>query len=112
MTTIRRSYPEPIQPTEQLGAITWHVHVDDYGLYSFEKWWLSKHGVAISPVCPSETPIADVEWYCNGEQIGRVVRTETKHGGDYALIGRGFDGRAGRVIAIECFCESHKQQMA
>ena len=90
--------------------ITWHLHTDDYGLYSFETWWLTKDGQRISPNCPSETPIQDVDYYCKGKRIERVVKTRTDHSGDYQLIGRGFDGQAHHVIAITCQCESHEVQ--
>lgn len=88
--------------------IEWHLHTDIYGnLYSFETWWLAENGKRISPNCPSETPIQDVNYYTKGRKVDRVVRTHADHNDNFQLVGRGFDGKAHHVLAVECFCNSH-----
>src|SRR5262249_12947127 len=89
--------------------ITWHIHTDDYGLYSFDTWWLTEDGKRISPNVPAEgLNVGDeVNHYTKGRGMDRVLRTTTMHNGDYFLHGRGFDGNAGHVIAIECRCANH-----
>ncbi len=90
--------------------ITWHIHTDDYGLYSFDTWWLTDNDQRISPNVPAEIQNVgdEVNHYTQGRQVDRVLRTTTGHNGDYQLIGRGFDGRADHFIAIECQCINHE----
>jgi hypothetical protein len=90
--------------------ITWHIHTDDYGLYSFDTWWLTDDNKRISPNVPAETPNVgdEVRHYTKGKLIDRTLRTSTKHSSDYALVGRSFDGKADHFIAIECHCDSHE----
>ncbi len=90
--------------------ITWRLHTDDYGLHSFETWWLEDDGKRISPLVPSEAGNVGDETahYLKGRKIDRVLRSATNHEPNYQLHGRGFDGYAHHVIAIECFCKSHE----
>lgn len=87
--------------------ITWYIHTNDYGMYSFDHWWLTEDEREISPICPAETDIKDIDYYTEGRRVDRIVRTKTIHGGDYALVGRGFDGRAQHVVAVECNCTEY-----